>query len=250
MKKQTISAFTALAMAATLITGCGETTLPTPENDKTAVVDDASNDTDTLESNDDESTIDRLETTSMEESNVSENEISATENENQIDMIENEIDATENLIGMTEDEKKEFERMKADPENTTCAYYHQDQIPKPTDYGVTVTSISDLPNLSSYKWDREKHPIWYGYTDKGYQCVYDPTTDLTYYPSMQDPTGMLFGSDKELVAQSEYMDKKGYDNAFMITYDEAVELFGKPDMSTMSTSDWGCSDYEEKLVNK
>ena len=237
MKKQTISAFTALAMAATLITGCGETTLPTPENDKTAVVDDASNDTDTLESNDDESTIDRLETTSMEESNVSENEISATENENQIDMIENEIDATENLIGMTEDEKKEFERMKADPENTTCAYYHQDQMPKPTDYGVTVTSIADIPKLSMYKWDFDKHPIWYGYTDKGYMCVYDPT-------------GTLFGSDKENIAQWEYIEKMGYDNCFQITYDEAVELFGKPDMSTMSTSDWGCSDYEEKLVNK
>lgn len=231
MKKQTISAFTALAMAAALITGCGETTLPTPENDKTAVVDDASNDTDTLESNDDESTIDRLETTSMEESNVSENEISATENEN-------EIDATENLIGMTEDEKKEFERMKADPENTTCAYYHQDQMPKPTDYGVTVTSIDDLPDLSSYKWDREKHPIWYGYTGKGYQCVYDPT-------------GMLFGRDKETTAIWNYIEKMGYDNAFMITYDEAVELFGKPDMSTMSTYDWGCGDqYTDNLVNK
>lgn len=237
MKKQTISAFTALAMAATLITGCGETTLPTPENDKTAVVDDASNDTDTLESNDDESTIDRLETTSMEESNVSENEISATENENQIDMIENEIDATENLIGMTEDEKKEFEKMKADPENTTCAYYHQDQMPKPTDYGVTVTSIADIPKLSRYKWDFEKHPIWFGYTDKGYMCVYDPT-------------GMLFGRDKETTAIWNYIEKMGYDNCFQITYDEAVELFGKPDMSTMSTSDWGCSDYKDKLVNK
>ena len=244
MKKQTISAFTALAMAAALITGCGETTLPTPENDKTAVVDDASNDTDTLESNDDESTIDRLETTSIEESNVSENEISATENEN-------EIDATENLIGMTEDEKKQFERMKADPENTTCAYYHQDQIPKPTDYGVTVNSISDLPNLSSYKWDFDKHPIWYGYTDKGYQCVYDPTTDLTYYPSMSDPTGMLFSREKEDTAIWNYIEKMGYDNCFQITYDEAVELFGKPDMSTMSTYDWGCGDqYTDNLVNK
>lgn len=233
----------ATAVSACMITGCGENTLPTPENDKTAVVDDASNDTNNDISESDESTPERLETTSMEKSNVPEDVINTTENEN-------EIDATENLIGMTEDEKKEFEEAKNDPENTSCAYYHQDQMPKPTDYGVTVTCLDDIPNLSMYKWDFDKHPIWYGYTDKGYQCVYDPTTDLTYYPSMQDPTGMLFGRDKETTAIWNYIEKMGYDNCFQITYDEAVELFGKPDMKTMSTSDWGCSDYEEKLVNK
>ena len=233
----------ATAVSACMITGCGETTLPTPENDKTAVVDDASNDTNNDISESDESTPERLETTSMEKSNVPEDVIDTTENEN-------EIDATENLIGMTEDEKKEFEEAKNDPENTTCAYYHQDQMPKPTDYGVTVTCLDDIPNLSRYKWDSEKHPIWFGYTDKGYMCVYDPTTELTYYSSMSDPTGMLFGSDKENAAIGDCMDQKGYDNCFQITYDEAVELFGEADMSTMSTSDWGCSDYEEKLVNK
>ena len=63
MKKQTISAFTALAMVAALIAGCGETTLPTPENDKTAVVDDASNETNTDTS--DESILERLSWTEL-----------------------------------------------------------------------------------------------------------------------------------------------------------------------------------------
>ena len=43
----------------------------------------------------------------------------------------------------------------------------------------------------------------------------------------------MFGGDKENAAIGDCMDQKGYDNCFQITYDEAVELFGEPDMSTM-----------------
>ena len=34
------------------------------------------------------------------------------------------------------------------------------------------------------------------------------------------------------------MEEKGYDNSFEVTYEEAKELFGEADMSTMSLGDW------------
>ena len=68
---------------------------------------------------------------------------------------------------------------------------------------------------------------------------------------MMTPTGGLFGrAAVEAATLGQYILSKGYNTGYEVTYEEAVELFGKPDMSTMSTSDWGCDDYEANLVNK
>lgn len=162
------------------------------------------------------------------------------------------FNAPDNIVDVTEEE---FQQYKEDPYNPPAgiinAYENQDKMPKPTDYGVSIKTMADLPHADGYGWDFEKHPIWYGYTDKDFMVVYDPTTELTYYCNMMTPTGGLFGrAAVEAATLGQYVLSKGYNTGYEVTYEEAVQLFGKPDMSTMSTSDWGSSDYEANLVNK
>lgn len=146
------------------------------------------------------------------------------------------FNAPANVIDMTEEEDEDFEASddpyKA-PAGVVNAYTNQDKIPKPTDYGVSIKSMADMPNASPYGWDYEKHPLMHGYTDKGFKVVYDPTTGLTYYSNQMCPDGTYFRGDKEDIETVHYMEKKGYDNGFMMTNEESVELFGEPDMSTM-----------------
>ena len=106
-------------------------------------------------------------------------------------------------------------------------------VPTPLDYGKSIKSMDDLPNVTCYGWDFEKHPVYYGYTTKGYMCCVDGLNNMTYYANMMDPTGCMFGGDKEKIALINYMEEKGYDNSFEVTYEEAKELFGEADMSTM-----------------
>ena len=61
----------------------------------------------------------------------------------------------------------------------------------------------------------------------------DGLNNMTYYANMMGPNGMFFGGDKEVIAISKLMDEKGYDNRLEITNEEAKELFGEADMSTM-----------------
>ena len=83
-------------------------------------------------------------------------------------------------------------------------------------------------------------------------CVVDGLNNMTYYANMMDPTGCFFGGDKENGTIIKYMEEKGYNCDLEITYEEAKELFGKPDMSTMSTYDWGAPNnlYQKGLINK
>lgn len=147
------------------------------------------------------------------------------------------FNAPANVIDMTEEEDEDFEASddpyKA-PVGVVNAYTNQDKMPKPTDYGVSIKSMADMPNASPYGWDYEKHPLMHGYTDKGYMVCYDPTTGLTYYSNQMCPDGTLFGNpDREGEALEKVREEKGYDNNLMMTNEESVELFGEPDMSTM-----------------
>lgn len=119
------------------------------------------------------------------------------------------------------------------PTGTVNGYENPELVPQPEDYGVSIKSMDDLPSVSPQGWDMEKHPVYKGLTKTGYMCAVDGLTNKVYYANMMIPTGSMFGGDKETTALCDYGDKKGYDNCFEITYEEAKELFGEPDMSTM-----------------
>ena len=116
---------------------------------------------------------------------------------------------------------------------TVNAYENPELVPKPTDYGKSIKTMDDLPTVSCQGWDLEKHPIYCGYTTKGYQCMIDGLNNMTYYANMMGPDGEFFGGDKENGTIIKYMEEKGYNCALEITYEEAKELFGEADMSTM-----------------
>ena len=121
------------------------------------------------------------------------------------------------------------------PSGKVDGCHHPELLPQPEDYGVTVTALEDLPSVDVYGWDFDYHPVYLGYTVKGYKCVMDEVNgkQRVYYANMMDPMGNFFGDSKETGAINDYMDRKGYDNGFEMTYEEAKELFGEPDMSTM-----------------
>ena len=121
------------------------------------------------------------------------------------------------------------------PIGTVNGYENPELIPDPEEYGKSIKSMDDLPYVSTRGWDYSIHPVYRGYTTKGYMCMVDEYNgkQRVFYANMQDPQGCMFGGDKENVAMRKYCKKNGYDSGFEITYEEAKELFGEPDMSTM-----------------
>ena len=119
------------------------------------------------------------------------------------------------------------------PTGTVNGYENPELVPQPEDYGVSIKSMDDLPYVNPQGWDMEKHPVYKGLTKTGYMCAVDGLTNKVYYANMMIPTGSMFGGDKESILLWDYITEKGYDNDLQVTYEEAEELFGEPDMSTM-----------------
>lgn len=224
MRKQSLSIISAFMISAVLLTGCGDTA-PVPDNATP-------------------------ETTDASEAAVSETEVSdkipeETTDTTSVEASDDTDDASDaNMETATEEENKETptesEQSEATeetgyvkPAGMINGYENPELVPKPTDYGVSIKTLDDIPDVTGYGWDFEKHPIYCGYTTKGYQCVVDGLNNMTYYANMMDPTGCFFGGDKENGTIIKYMEEKGYNCDLEITYEEAKELFGEPDMSTM-----------------
>lgn len=229
MRKQSLSIISAFIITSVLVTGCGDTTTvsdnvasETTEASETAAseteVSDAApketDDTATVEASDD---TDDASDTNMETATEEENKETPTE--------PGQPEATE-------------ETGYVKPEGQVNGYKNPELVPKPTDYGKSIQTPDDLPSISCYGWDREKHPLYYGYTDKGFKVIKDGLSGDIYYPSMVAPDGEIFGGDKETGAIYKYQKEKGYDYACQITLEEAEKLFGEPDMSTFSTEYW------------
>ena len=142
------------------------------------------------------------------------------------------FNAPSETADLTEAEIHDYEMGNKTTPGTINGYENPELIPQPEEYGKTIKSLDDIPNVDSRGWDYEKHPVYHGYTTKGYMCVVDGLTNKTFYANMQDPTGSFFGGDKETTVMSDYIDAKGYDNYAEITYEEAKELFGEADPST------------------
>ena len=124
------------------------------------------------------------------------------------------------------------------PEGEVNGYENPELVPQPSDYGKSIQKPDDLPSISGYGWDYEKHPLYFGYTKLGFKIVQDGLTGNIFYPGMVTPDGQIFGGDKETGALYKYQKEKGYDYACQITLEEAEELFGEPDLSTMSEEYW------------
>ena len=224
MRKQSLSIISAFMISAALLTGCGDTA---PVSDKAAP-----------------------ETTEASENVASETEVSdaapeETTDTTSVEASDDTDDASDtNMETATEEENKETPTEPEQPEETEetgyvmpagmiNGYENPELVPKPSDYGVSIKTMDDLPDVTGYGWDFEKHPVYCGYTTKGYMCVVDGLNNMTYYANMMDPTGCMFGGEKEVIAIRKLMDEKGYNNRLEITNEEAKELFGEPDMSTM-----------------
>lgn len=149
------------------------------------------------------------------------------------------------VIDMTEDEYiNSIVTGEYDPDNLPAsgfnAYDHPEWMPKPSDYdGKKIRTVDDLPEASTLGFDYDKHPLYYSRTTKNYKCVVDGLTNEVYYANMLLPDGTFFGEDAEEMAMYDYIKEKGYDNYLQIPYDEAKELFGELDSSTMSEDFWG-----------
>ena len=219
MRKQSISIISAFIITSVLLTGCGDTA---PVSDKAAP-----------------------ETTEASETEVSDAAPEETTDTTSVEASDDTDDASDtNMETATEEENKETPTEPEQPEETeetgyvkpegaVNGYENPELVPKPTDYGVSIKTLDDIPDVTGYGWDFEKHPIYCGYTTKGYQCMIDGLNNMTYYANMMGPDGVFFGGDKEVIAMRKLMDKKGYNTNLEITYEEAKELFGEADMSTM-----------------
>lgn len=124
------------------------------------------------------------------------------------------------------------------PEGTVNGYENPELVPQPSDYGKSIQTPDDLPSISGYGWDYEKHPLYFGYTKLGFKIVQDGLTGNIFYPGMVTPDGQSFGGDKEYIALNKIREKYGYDYACQITLEQAQEYFGEPDLSTMSEEYW------------
>lgn len=240
MRKQSLSIISAFIISTALLTGCGDTA-PVPDTatpETTEASENAASETEVSDDTQEET----ADTATVEPSN---------DTDDALDTDMETATEEENKETPTEPEQPE-ETGYVKPAGTVDGYKNPELVPKPTDYGVSIKSMDDMPDVSLQGWDYEKHPIWYGYTEKGYKCVYDPTTDLCYYPGMMSPNGYYISDVKEGDILWDIMESKGYDNCLQITYEESHAAFGDPDMSTMSTSDWGAPNnlYEKDLVNK
>ena len=224
MRKQSLSIISAFMISAVLLTGCGDTA-PVSDNatsETTEASETAASETEVSDAAPEEIT----DTTSVEASDDTDdasdtNMETATEEENNETPTEPE----------QPEETEETGYVK--PEGMINGYENPESVPKPTDYGVSIKTMDDLPTVSCQGWDLEKHPIYCGYTTKGYQCMIDGLNNMTYYANMMGPDGEFFGGDKENGTIIKYMEEKGYNCALEITYEEAKELFGEADMSTM-----------------
>ena len=143
------------------------------------------------------------------------------------------FNAPSGVADLTEAEIHDYEMGNKTTPGTINGYENPELIPQPEEYGKTIKSLDDIPNVDSRGWDYEKHPVYYGYTTKGYMCVVDGLTNKTFYANMQDPRGNFFGGDKETTVMYDYGMEHGYNTSFEITYEEAKELFGEADPSTL-----------------
>ena len=141
----------------------------------------------------------------------------------------------EGQIDMTEAEYNEalMEGEYVKPTGTVDGCKNPELVPTPLDYGVSIKTPDDLPHVTKQGWDHEKHPIYYGYTTKGYRCMVDGLNGMTYYGNMNGPNGDAIGTAAEGMVLIPYMEEKGYNYDLEVTYEEAKELFGEADMSTM-----------------
>ena len=192
MRKQLLSIISAFMISAVLLTGCGDTA---------PVLDNAT-----------------PETTEASETVASETEVSDAAPEETADTATAEVsddtdDALDtNMETATEEENKETptesEQSEATeetgyvkPAGMINGYENPELVPKPTDYdGKSIKTMDDLPTVSCQGWDYEKHPIYCGYTTKGYQCMIDGLNNMTYYANMMGPDGVFFDGDKEVIA--------------------------------------------------
>ena len=149
------------------------------------------------------------------------------------------FNAPDGALDVTEEELNDIifgnENGYVKPAGTINGYENPELIPGPEEYGKSIKSMDDLPDVSSKGWDLTLHPVYHGYTVKGFMCCMDEYNgkQRVFYANMQDPTGCMFGGDKESMVLWDYIVEKGYDNDLQVTYEEAKELFGEPDMSTM-----------------
>ena len=229
MRKQSLSIISAFMISAVLLTGCGDTA-PVPDTatpETTEASEAAASETEVSDAAPEETT----DTTSVEASDDTDdasdtNMETATEEENKETPTESEQSEATEETGYVK------------PAGMINGYENPELVPTPEDYGVSIKTMDDLPDVSMYGWDLEKHPVYFGYTTKGYMCVVDGLNNMTYYANMMLPDGTFFGGDKEVNVIYDYMMKKDYNNRLEITYEEAKELFGEADMSTMSLGDW------------
>ena len=236
MRKQSLSIISAFMISAVLLTGCGDTA---------PVLDNAT-----------------PETTEASETAASETEVSdaapeETTDTTSVEASDDTDDASDtNMETATEEENKETPTEPEQPEETEetgyvkpagmiNGYENPELVPQPSDYGKSIQTPDDIPSISSYGWDREKHPLYYGYTNKGFKVVQDGLTGNIFYPSMVTPDGNIFGGDKEVDAIYYYMEERGYEYACQITLEEAEKLFGELDESTLSKGPWDSEYYDE-----
>ena len=224
MRKQSLSIISAFIISTALLTGCGDTA-PVPD---TATP----------------------ETTEASETEVSEAAPEETTDTTSVEASDDTDDASDtNMETATEEENKETPTEPEQPEETeetgyvkpegeVNGYENPELVPQPSDYGKSIQTPDDLPSISCYGWDYEKHPLYYGYTNKGYKVVQDGLTGNIFYPGMVSPDGESFGGDKEYIALNKIREKYGYNYACQITLEQAEEFFGEPDMSTFSTEYW------------
>ena len=232
MRKQSLSIISAFMISAALLTGCGDTT---PVSDNAAP-----------------------ETTEAPEAAASDTEVSDKIPEETADTATAEVsddtdDASDtNMETATEEENKETPTEPEQPEETeetgyvkpegaVNGYENPELVPKPSDYGKSIQNPNQIPYISCYGWDYEKHPILYGYT-KGsghFKIVKDGLTGAVYYPGMVTPDGeLLLVDDKSTTALRKLRDKYGYEYDCQVTLEQAIEYFGEPDESSFSTEYW------------
>ena len=101
--------------------------------------------------------------------------------------------------------------------------------------GKTEADYQDGTGTTDY----DPHVLKYGTTTKGYRCVYDINTKLTYYHGMHLPTGSIFLSNYNYTGDIvtnyiiDHMDDEvnPINSVYDIPYDKLVELYGKIDLS-------------------
>ena len=188
MRKQSLSIISAFMISAVLLTGCGDTApvsdTATPET--TEASETAASETEVSDAAPEETT----DTTSVEASDDTDdasdtNMETATEEENKETPTESEQSEATEETGYVK------------PAGMINGCENPELVPKPSDYGISIKTMDDLPDVTSYGWDYEKHPVYCGYTTKGYMCVVDGLNNMTYYATMMDQQGAFSAATKK-----------------------------------------------------